>query len=145
MEVLCVTGVAGSGKTHFAKKLAEGENYKYIDVNKIIEENKEVVTGYDEKLQTKIVNTDKLNKILVKLIKNSKENLVIDSHLSHYLDNKYVDKVYVIKCNVKELKNRLEKRGYSKYKIEQNVEAELMDVCSQEAKELGHKIEIVEI
>ena len=143
MKAICVTGVSGSGKTYFAKKFAEENNYEYIDVNKIIDENKEVVSGFDEKLDTKEVDVEKLNEILVELIKNSEETLVIDSHLSHFLDKEYVEKVYVVKCEVKELKKRLEERGYNKEKIEENVESELMDVCLNEAKELGHDVEIV--
>lgn len=142
-KILCVTGVAGSGKTYFAKKLAKEKKYKYIDVNKIIKENKDVVSGYDKKLKTKIIDVEKLKKVLAGLIKNSRKNLVIDSHLSHYIDKKYVDKVYVVKTGIKILKKRLEKRGYSKDKIEENIEAELMDACYNEAKELGHKVEIV--
>tara|TARA_Y100000034_G_C6604583_1_gene263112 strand:- start:78 stop:515 length:438 start_codon:yes stop_codon:yes gene_type:complete len=144
MKVICVTGVAGSGKTYFAKKLAKENKYKYVDVNNIIEQNKEVVSSYDKKFKTKIVDTNKLNKILIELIEKSSKKLVIDSHLSHYLDKKYVSKVYVVKTSVKKLRSRLKKRGYLKNKVEENVEAELMDICFHEAKELGHNVEVVE-
>ena len=42
-----------------------------------------------------------------------------------------------------DLKKRLEKRGYSKQKIRENMDAEIFDVCLNEAKEEGHKIKIV--
>ena len=145
IKAVCVTGVAGSGKTMFAKKLAIDNNYGYLDVNKIIDKNKKVIYGYDKKLKTKIIDIDKIKEVLTSIIKKSKKKLIIDSHLSHYLDKKYVDKVFIIKCDVNELRRRLKKRGYNKEKIEENVEAEIMDVCFNEAKELGHRIKIVKI
>jgi len=143
IKVVCVTGVAGSGKTRFARRLARSKDYMYLDVNKIIGKNKEVISGYDKKLKTKIIDIDKLKEVLTRIIEKSKKKLVIDSHLSHYLDKKYVDKVFIIKCEVNELRKRLKKRGYNKKKIEENVEAEIMDVCFNEAKELEHDVKIV--
>ncbi len=70
--------------------------------------------------------------------------LVIDSHLSHYLPKEKVKLCVICKCDVKELRKRLKKRGYAKAKIEENVEAEIMDVCLNEAKEEGHRIKIID-
>lgn len=142
VRVIVVTGSVCSGKTTLAKKLAKKYKAKYLDVNKVIEEHN-LSEGYDKKRKCKIIDTGKLNKVLIKIIKSSKERLVIDSHLSHYLPSKYVDICIVTKCSVKKLRNRLKKRGYSKAKIEENVDAELFDVCLNEAKELGHKIKVV--
>ena len=69
---------------------------------------------------------------------------MIDSHLSHFLPSKYVDKCYVTKCNLKELEKRLKKRKYSKKKIRENLDAEIFDVCFEEAKENKHDIEIID-
>ena len=141
-KVFIVTGSVGAGKTTLAKKLARKKKAKYVDVNKIIDEYK-LGEGYDKKRKCNIVDVKKLNKALIKIIKNSKEDLVIDSHLSHFLPPKYVDLCIVTKCSIKKLRARLKKRGYSKAKVEENVDAELFDVCLNEAKELGHKIKIV--
>ena len=85
-----------------------------------------------------------MNKVLEKIIKESKESLVIDSHMSHFLSPRLVDYVVITKTSLKKLKNRLKKRKYSKSKIDENLEVEIMDVCLNEAKELGHKVKIVE-
>ena len=45
IKAVCVTGVAGSGKTMFAKKLAIDNNYGYLDVNKIIDKNKKMIVA----------------------------------------------------------------------------------------------------
>jgi adenylate kinase len=100
--------------------------------------------GYDRRRKSKIVDVKKLNKILIKIIKESKKTLIIDSHLGHYLPKEHVKICVICKCNVKELTNRLKKRGYGKTKIEENIEAEIMDVCLNEAREAGHKIKVVD-
>lgn len=142
VKITIVTGAVGTGKTTVAKKLAKKYKAKYIDVNVIIKKYN-LSEGYDKKRKCKIINIKKLNKILIKLIKESKRDLVIDSHMSHFLPPKYVGLCIVAKCNIKKLRNRLKKRGYSKAKIEENVDAELFDVCLNEAKEIGHKIKII--
>ena len=141
-KVVCVSGSVGTGKTTYAKRLAKELKARYIDVNKVIKENN-ISEGYDKKRKCKIVDIKKLNNILEKIIKESKESLVIDSHMSHFLNPNLVDYIVITKTSLKKLKNRLKKRGYSKSKIEENLEVEIMDICLNEAKELGHKVKIV--
>ncbi|MBW2994969.1 adenylate kinase family protein [Candidatus Woesearchaeota archaeon] len=146
MRVILVTGTPCTGKTTYAKKFAEKQSYKYVDVNTIIQEHK-LKEHYDRKRRCYVIDTDRLNKALIKLIKDTKgkeKGLVIDSHLSHHLPKQYVDLCIVTKCSLKELKNRLQKRHYPKSKIEENLQAEIFEVCLTEAKEQGHKIKIVD-
>ena len=135
VKVIIVTGSVGTGKTFVSKKLAKKNKAKYVDVNKIIK-NYKLSEGYDKKRKCKVVDVKKLNKVLIKMIKDSQEDLVIDSHLSHFLPHKYVDLCIVTKCSIKKLKSRLKKRHYPKSKIKENVDVELFDVCLNEAKEL---------
>lgn len=143
MKVIIVTGSVCTGKTTIAKKIAKFLKARYIDVNNIIRKEN-LSEGYDRKRKCKIVDEKKLVKSLVKLIKNSKEDLVIDSHLSHYLPSKYVDLCIVTTCDLKRLKKRLEKRGYDRNKVRENLDAEIFEVCLSEAKEVGHNIQVVD-
>lgn len=139
--IIIVTGVPGTGKTTLAKKIAKEKNYKYLDVNKIIDKNN-LSEGYDREKDCKIIDIDKLNDVLIKIIKQNKK-LIIDSHLSHDLPKEYVDLCIVTKCNLKELESRLKKRNYSKEKIRENLDAEIFDACNIEAQENGHDIKVV--
>lgn len=139
--VICVTGTPGTGKTTYSKKLAKKLKYKYVDVSKIIKEEK-LYEEYDRKNKEYVVDEKKLSKFLLELTKVDKE-LVIDSHLSHYLKAKNVEKVIVMKCELKELKKRLDKRKYNKQKIQDNMDSEIFDICKNEAEELGHKVEVL--
>ncbi len=145
MGVIIVTGSVGTGKTTISKKLAKKLNLHYIDVNKIITKYN-ISEGYDKKRKTKIIDIKKLNKVLIREINNFKKikkEIIIDSHLSHYFPKKYADLCLVTKCNLKVLEKRLKKRRYSKTKIRENLDAEIFDVCLNEAKENGHKVIVI--
>ncbi|AJF61343.1 TPA: AAA family ATPase [Candidatus Woesearchaeota archaeon] len=142
MTVIIVTGTPGTGKTTIARKIAGEKNLKYIDVNKLIEEQ-HLYDALDFDRDSKIVDTGKLNRALIKIIKEEKD-VVIDSHLSHYLPKKYVDKCIVTKSSLEELKKRLKKRGYKEGKIRENLDAEIFDICRIEAEEAGHDVEVVQ-
>lgn len=156
MKTIIITGSVATGKTTLAKTLSKTLNYKYLDVNKIINKH-DISEGYDEQRKTKVIDIKKLNKYLIKKIKDFNEinakksnkikkytRLIIDSHLSHYLPKKYVDLCIVTKCNLKMLEKRLKKRRYSKEKIRENLDAEIFDICLEEAKEKKHKIMIID-
>jgi adenylate kinase len=142
MKTIIVTGSVGSGKTTLSKKLAKKLYLKYIDVNKLITENK-LDSGYDKKRKCKIIDIKKLNNFIINLIKNSKENSIIDSHLSHFLPKNFIDLCIVTKCSLKVLENRLKKRKYPKAKIRENLDCEIFDNCLNEAKALKHKILVI--
>ena len=143
MKVIIVTGSVGSGKTTLSKKVAKKFNLEYIDISKLIADN-DLSSGYDKKRKCKIIDIKKLNEFLINLIRNSKSNLIIDSHLSHYLPKKYVNLCIVTKCSLKVLEKRLKKRKYHKSKIRENIDVEIFDVCLNEAKALNHKIVVID-
>lgn len=141
--VIVVTGSVGSGKTFIAKKLSKEKNLEYLNINSVVN-NYHLSKGYDKKRKCKIVDVEDLVKVLIKIIKESKKKLIIDGHLSHYIPSKYVEKCIITKCDISELKKRLKKRGYSKAKIRENLDAEILDVCLIEALEKKHKIKIID-
>ncbi len=139
--IICVTGTPGTGKTTLAKGLQKVLGYEYLDVTSFIKKNK-LYEQYDKKTQSFNIDTDKLLPVLAKEIKK-KKNLIIDSHLSHYLTKNLVDLCVVTKCELKELKKRFTKRKYPKETVRENLDAEIFGVCMQEAKEHGHEIFVV--
>ncbi len=143
--IIAVTGTPGTGKTTLSKKLAKALNYTYLDVNKVIGEHN-LKGEYDRSKRCYIIDIDKLNKVLIQMIKQAnkeKTSIIIDSHLSHYLPKKYINQCIVTKTDLKILKKRLEKRGYNQAKVRENLDSEIFDICLNEAKENKHKIKIV--
>ena len=89
-------------------------------------------------------NNKKPIKIIENKLKNIKKGIIIDSHLSHYLPNKYTDLCIVAKCDLKILKMRLNWRKYSKKKTRENLDAEIFDICLNEAKENKHNVLVID-
>ncbi|MEM4259602.1 MAG: AAA family ATPase [Candidatus Woesearchaeota archaeon] len=150
--IIVVSGTPGTGKTLFAKKLANKKKLFYIDANKIIRDEK-LFDYYDNKQKTYVVDIKKFNKKFIQIINSFNKNkdnkkkftgLIIDSHLSHYLPNKYVDICYITRCSIKTLMQRLKKRKYAKKKIFDNIQAEIFEICLQEAIERGHRVKVID-
>ncbi len=139
---IVVTGTPGTGKTEIAKAIAKKLKMKYIDVNDVIDSNN-LKEFYDKKRDTYVVDEKKLSRILIGMIKMD-SGIVIDSHMAHEVPPKYVDLCVVTKCGLKELKRRLSKRGYHEGKIKENMDAEIFDICIEEARDMGHKLLIID-
>lgn len=144
MKTIIVTGSVGAGKTTLSKKLARAGRYRYVDVNKIIKKYN-LAEGYDRERKSKLIGANKLSRALISEIKILKKNkfvngVIIDSHLSHHLPAKYADLCIVAKCGISLLNKRLKKRGYSRSKIRENLDAEIFDVCLEEARDKRHKV-----
>lgn len=103
------------------------ENFRFID--------------RQEALKHSITKT--LNKNINQKNKQKIKGIIIDSHLSHYLPKKYVDLCIVAKCDIKELNKRLKREKFNKNKIKENLQAEIFDICYNEALERKHKILVI--
>lgn len=143
MKVVIITGTPGTGKTSLAKFLAQALNFKRLSLNQLVDRQK-LCEAYDKKNRCRLVDLKKLIPLLIDIIKESKESLIIDSHLSHKIPKEYVDLCLVTKTDLKVLHQRLEKRRYPKQKIRDNLDAEIFDLCLTEAQEAGHKVMIVD-
>ncbi len=137
---IALTGTPGTGKTSVADILRE-KSFDVIDLNKLSVE-KGFVVGIDKSRDSKIVDTDKLDDYITDNF-GDKPLIFIEGHLSHLL--KCVDRVIVLRCHPDKLKSNLSKKKWSKKKIEENVEAEILDVILSEAVEVHSKDNVVEI
>lgn len=146
MKVIVVTGTPGTGKTLIANRIAKKNKYIYSDVKKLIK-NFKINGKYDRKRKSFIIDIKKLNKVLTEIIKIARaeevKGIVFDSHLAHYLPRKYVDLCIVTRTKPKKLYKRLRQRGYSKSKISENMEAEIMQIILEEARHLKHRIKVI--
>lgn len=130
-KVILVSGTPGTGKTQVAKIIAKELEYEYNHIG----DNEEYIT---KKTDVKIIDIEKMNNWIKKTSEN--KNLVIDSHLSHYYPAQLTKACIILRCDPAELKNRLKKREYPDEKIMLNLEAEVINLITQEAIRDGHNV-----
>ncbi|AIF69927.1 kinase [Palaeococcus pacificus DY20341] len=124
--IIAVSGTPGVGKTTVSKLLAEKLGYEYVNIKDFA-----IARGMGEKVGEELeLDIDELSRAVEEELKD--RNVVLDSHLSHLLP---ADQVIILRAHPKIVGERLSERGYSKQKLSENVEAELVDVCLVEAIE----------
>ena len=137
--VIFISGTPCTGKTTVASDLndylsSNGFHSRLIKVNDFAIDN-DLVLGEDPDKLYKVIDIDGLNECLNEEIdQRSNCILIVEGHLSHLCDG--ADKLIVLRLNPSILKNRLEERDYAESKIQENLEAESLAVCSAEAYEI---------
>ncbi|AEC52745.1 putative kinase [Pyrococcus sp. NA2] len=122
--LIAITGTPGVGKTTIAKLLAERLGYEYVNLRDFALEK-----GCGRKVNDEVeVEIDELAYFVEREFKG--KDAILDGHLSHLMP---VDLVIVLRVHPGIIGERLKKRGYSKEKIGENVEAELVDAILIEA------------
>ncbi|KAI0639285.1 P-loop containing nucleoside triphosphate hydrolase protein [Trametes polyzona] len=131
--VIVITGTPGTGKTTHAELLVQESPIplKHINVGDMVKE-KGFYESYDEEWQSYTVDEDKLLDELEPLA--SEGGIILDWHTCDIFPERWADLVVVLRCNHTKLWDRLEKRGYPLKKIQENNEAEIMDVVIEEAR-----------
>jgi len=129
---VAITGTPGTGKSHLSKKLAKKLGYTLIELNEVIKKEK-LYDCYDRSRRTYVTDIKKIKRHF----KNLDKDVIIDSHLSHYLN---VDIVIVLRCEPDKLRRRLIRKKWNKAKIEENVEAEMISLISWEARQRHKKV-----
>ncbi len=124
MKVL-ITGTPGTGKTEVAKELGAITGWDVVSISEVAEDA-QAILGWDGKSE-KEVDIQKLCAYLAPRLAD-KENVIFEGHLGCEIPCP-ADLVVVLRTNPEELQKRMEKRGYKKEKIDENVMAELLDYC----------------
>ena len=133
-RVIFISGTPCVGKTTLASELSKRLGANLVKINELAINN-DLVLGTDGKKGYKIIDIDKLDVVLGKLIDklDSDKLLIVEGHLSHLCAG--ADKVIILRLNPSILEKRLASRDYSESKIRENLEAEALDVCGAEAYE----------
>ena len=141
MAAIIITGTPGTGKTTVSDIVSKTLNYSLIHLNDLIIE-KHLYNGHDDKKGYKIVDMEALSREINLLLTHVNEQVIIEGHLAHDFEvGELVEYVIVLRARPSVLRKRLNKREWSDSKIQENVEAEALDLCTFEAVEVhGDKV-----
>jgi len=136
MVVIAITGTPGTGKTAVSAILKR-HGWQVLDLNKEIVRNK-LYTGRDTKRKSFIADMPAVQRFVKKNIKSG--DWLVVSHLSHLLPASMVDAVIVLRCRPDRLRLRLKAKRWSKAKVNENFEAELIGLIAVEARQKHRKV-----
>jgi adenylate kinase len=132
MKIIIISGTPGCGKTSVANELSKLIAGEVISLNELATSN-DFSFKYDEERKTLIVDFKIFLPYIIKKIKKMKSInppfLIIESHFSDIIPNKYIDFAFVLRCDPDELMNRLKKKNYNLKKINENIQAEILGNC----------------
>ncbi len=139
--IIIITGTPCTGKTSVSEELAKimkktGMAFNVIHLNDIVLKNR-LYAGTDKKRNAKDVDMKKLRKHL-KAVTGKGGNFIIESHFAHDLEG---DIVFVLRTNPVELERRMEEKEWAPEKIEENLEAERLNLIFGESVDFhSHKV-----
>lgn len=129
--VISVGGVAGSGKSYFARMLKRRiPNSKVIEINRVAKQYS--LYSRVDRYGTKIVRLRELGKIINDKIKAMRGVVIVVGHLAVELPIN-ADIVVIVRADLREIESRLKRRGYPKGKISENIVSEAVGYSSDKA------------
>jgi adenylate kinase len=134
-KVILIIGSPCVGKTTVSKQLANKLNALHIDLNELAIKEK-LTVGTDNERDTLIADDAKLSRRVHQIIrqKGQVQNIIIDGHYAtDVVPIEKITKVFVLRRNPKELEKLMRKRGYKGRKIGENLAAEILDICLDDA------------
>jgi len=134
--IISISGSPGTGKSEVAKLLAKKMDANLLSIKTLI---KGMKCSYDKQRKTKIVDIKELQRIVDKKLEKTN---IIEGHLAHLLKS---DIIIILRTNPAILKRRLSKRNWSKKKIEENIQAEILDSIPIEALQRHNRSKIFEL
>jgi len=148
MKVVIFSGTPGTGKTVITRKVSEKIGAKVISLSEFAVKNN-LILSFDSKRDTYVIDEDKIVPEIINLIEKSRNqgisNLIIEGHLTDIIPEEYIDLVIVLRCEPDVLYKRLTLRGYSKEKVIENVQSEILGSCANFFVEKEMKKPLLEI
>ena len=138
--IIVITGTPGTGKTTLSSIISKklDNSYRHIEVAELVK-TRNLYSKFDEEWQSYIVDDDKVVDALAE--EAASGNCIIDTHdVCLVPDN--VDLIVVLRTDHTLLWDRLKQRSYSDRKIQENNDAEIMNVVLEEATQVGQDLEI---
>lgn len=128
MTRVVITGTPGTGKSQISRLLARKTSLALIEIKEFVNKNRLFKMDGKEK----VVDVAKLRKRLLPELSHL-PGYVVEGHLACEFRIP-ADFVFVLRTNPRTLKRRLATRRYARKKLDENLEAEMLDYCVQRAE-----------
>jgi adenylate kinase len=141
---IIITGTPGVGKSSHCEQLAASTGLKHLSISALATE-RNCITGRDMQLNTSIVDEDLLLDALETMEVPIEGGYLIDWHACDLFPEAWIDLVVVLRAGTETLYDRLVGRGSAANKVEENIDAEVMQVILEEARGAFEEEVLVEL
>lgn len=139
---ILVTGTPGTGKSSFCASLAVNLGVRHINLGEFAKE-RNLMHGYDDNLQCHYLHEDAVLDELEQIMGIG--GVLLDHHSCDWFPERWIQLVVVLRASTHVLYDRLAERKYSQKKLTENMEAEIMQVLLDEARESFPKAALLEL
>ncbi|XP_056448056.1 adenylate kinase isoenzyme 6 isoform X2 [Gadus macrocephalus] len=148
---ILLTGTPGVGKTTLGKELAQRTGLTYINIGDLAQEEVSVVVsghrldvpspprpgqlfdGFDDDYQCPVLDEDRVvDELEEKMVDGG---VIVDYHGCDFFPERWFHIVFVLRTDNTNLYSRLESRGYTGKKLQDNVQCEIFQTIYEEAME----------
>ena len=115
----------------------KSSGFKHFNVTELVKSGG-FHSGVDKEFDTHVLDEDAEDRLLDEMegdMAGVAGGNIVDFHSSELFPERWFDLVLVLKAGNTAVFDRLKARGYSKKKVEENVTAEIMNVCEEEARD----------
>jgi adenylate kinase len=144
MSAIVIGGTPGTGKTRVAKIVGSRLTVDVVSLGELAEKQG-CITAQDKARDTGIINEDCLVEAILDILDDKSKRVVIEGHYVDLVPSGSVEIAIVLRTHPEILRNRLRERGYSKAKINENVEAEVLGVCQMDSLDAFGEEKVFEI
>jgi adenylate kinase len=143
LKCIGISGTPGTGKSSVARELSKELQIPVIELSEFVVNNN-LYLYYDAIRNSYVVDEEKVRNSMAKLYRE-RGAFIIVGHYVEILERDLYELVIVLRRNPIELLNILKTRRWPDSKVAENVEAELLSVCTFNAiEELGEDL-VVEV
>ncbi|XP_056663457.1 adenylate kinase isoenzyme 6-like [Monodelphis domestica] len=136
---ILLMGTPGVGKTTLGKELASRTGLKYVNVGDLAQE-RQLCDDFDKEYKCPVLDEDRVVDELENKMKEG--GVIVDYHGCDFFPERWFHIVFVLQTDNSVLYTRLEKRGYSEKKLQDNIQYEIFQILYEEAMD-SYKPEIV--
>lgn len=139
---ILITGTPGTGKSTLSAEVSTTLGLRHIDLGDFAKE-RHLLAGHDDNLDCDYLHEDAVLDALEPIMADG--GVVLDHHSSDWFPERWIQMAVVLRATTEALYDRLQERRYAPRKLEQNMQAEIMQVCRDEAEESYPNARFIEL